>query len=392
MGFIQAIKGSVSGTLADQWKEFLVPSSTIKASVVVSSPVLQSTNAGRGVNTKGSQNIISNGSKIVVPEGMALVTMQEGKISNLIMEAGGYEFNSNDINAKSIFSGDDIIEATIRQSWERFKFGGQPGSSHTAYYVNLKEIPGNKFGTQSEIYWDDAFMGTQVGAITRGTYSLKVVDPILFIKQFVPTEYLVGGKVFDLSDMNSLAVEQLFNEVVGTLSAAFSIYANDPNKGNRISKIQSDQLGFAKCLSSAIEDAYQWKSERGLEIESVSIVAIEYDEDTKKLLSDVKKADALSGNRGNSFMQQSVARGMQAMGESGQNAASGMAFMGIGMNSAGNMMGNLQQQVQAQAPIQQQSQAQEDPYAKLAQLKALLDQGVITQEDFDAAKKKTLGI
>ena len=209
--------------------------------------------------------------------------------------------------------------------------GGQPDSQQLAFYVNMKEIPANHFGTQSEIYWDDAYLNAQAGAITRGTYTLKVVDPVLLIKNFVPVEYVqADAPVFDMADMDNDAATQLFNEVVGSLSAAFSIYTNDPSKGNRITKLQSDQNGFAQSLSQAVEDNYKWESDRGLKIEKVAIQAIEYDEDTKKLLSDVKKADALSGNRGNSFMQQSVARGFQAAGENGDGAA-GMAFMGMGL-------------------------------------------------------------
>ena len=314
-----------------------------------------------------------------------------------------------------MFSGDGILSSTFGQSWDRFKFGGQPGSEQLAFYVNLKEIPNNRFGTQSEIYWDDAYLNAQVGAVTRGTYSLKIVDPVLFVKNFVPAKYLIAdAPIFDLADMDSDAGTQLFNEVVGTLSAAFSNYTNDPSKGNRISKIQGDQIGFAQAMSKAVEDAYHWKSDRGLEIVKTAILAIEYDEDTKKLLSDVKKADALSGARGNSFMQQSLARGMQSAGENG--GGSGMAFMGMGMNVAGGMMQGMNQPQQAitnpfinvaqgqpqqstpqaspQSEATQPSSAptQEDPYAKLTEMKKLLDAGVITQADFDAVKKKLLGI
>jgi len=170
-------------------------------------------------------------------------------------------------------------------------------------------------------------------------------------------------------------------------------------------------------MTQAVEDAYQWKSSRGLQIVKTAILAIEYDEDTKALLSDVKKADALSGARGNAFMQQAAARGMQSAGENG--GAAGMAFMGMGMNAAGAMVNGMQQQPTqssyqpnfaqpqmmqqpAQQPMQQypqqpaqapvQQPVAEDPYAKLASLKNLLDQGVITQADFDAAKNKILGI
>ncbi len=385
MGFIKAFAGAIGGTFADQWLDFVVPMQGVPATAGIYPAVLKSTNAGRGSNTKSSENIISNGSKILVPEGTALITMQDGAVTGLITEPGGFIFTSDDPNAKSIFAGDGIVSSLIKQSWERFKFGGQPGSNQSAYYVNLKEIPNNKFGTQSEIYWDDAYLNAQVGAITRGTYTLKIIDPILFIKNFVPAPYLTEGKVFDFADMDNDAGTQLFNEVVGSLSAAFSNYTNDPSKGNRITKIQGDQIGFAQSLSQAVEEAYQWKTDRGLEIVKVAIQAIEYDEDTKKLLSDVKKADALSGARGNSFMQQSVARGFQAAGENGGGAAN-MAFMGMGMNAVGGAMGGLQQQVN------EPQEKEEDPVEKLTKLKKMLDAGLITQEDYDKAKDKILGV
>ena len=399
MGFIRAFTGALGGTFADQWKDFILPRMDVSATTAIFGGVSQGTNAGRGANTKGSENIITNGSKIIVPENTALVTMQDGAMTGLIAEAGGYIYTSDDLNSRSFFSGDGIIASTISTTWERFKFGGQPAAQQLAFYVNLKEIPNNRFGTQSEIYWEDAYLGAQVGAITRGTYTLKIVDPILFIKNFVPVKYLQSGsEVFDFADMNNDAGEQLFNEVVGSLSAAFSNYTNDPNKGNRITKIQGDQLGFAQSLSQVVEEAYQWKTGRGLVIERVAIQAIEYDEDTKALLSDVKKADALSGARGNSFMQQSVARGMQAAGTTAGGA--GMAFMGMGVGAAGGVMSGLQQPVAPAPPIQQATVSapavsvppQEDPYEKLISLKKLLDQGVITQQDFDDAKRKLLGL
>ena len=412
MGFIKAFEGAIGGMIADQWKEYLVPRPDITATAGVFAAITQGTNAMRGANTKGSANIITNGSKIVVPEGTALITLHDGAITGFISEPGGFEYTSDDINSKSIFAGDGLLASTITQSWERFKFGGQPGAQHLAFYVNLKEIPNNRFGTQSEIYWDDAYLGTQVGAITRGTYTLKIIDPILFVKNFVPALYLQSNApIFDFADMDNDAGTQLFNEVVSSLSGAFSNYTNDPSKGNRISRIQGDQVGFAQSISFVVENDYQWKTVRGLEIIKVSIQAIEYDANTKTLLNDVQKADALSGARGNSFMQQSVARGMQAAGENPSGSGMGMAFMGMGMNAAGGVMGGMQQPTQGtpqtefiqQKPMQNaqteqqtkqetQHQEAEDPYEKLVRLKQLLDQGVISQEEFDAVKAKVLGV
>lgn len=403
MGFIKAFSGALGGTLADQWKDFYTPRADVPATAGLFQAVPQGTNNGRGENTKGNDNIISNGSKIVVPEGTALITIQDGAITGCIAEPGGFEFRSDDPNSQSCFAGDGVFGQMIKSTWEKTKFGGQPGSQQLAFYVNLKEIPNNKFGTQAEIYWDDAFFGTQVGAVTRGTYTLKIVDPLLFVKNFVPAKYLQpGAPAFDFADMDNEAGEQLFSEVVGTLSAAFSNYTNDPSKGNRMSKIQGDQIGFAQAMSQAVEEAYQWKSSRGLEIVKTAILAIEYDEDTKTLMSDVKKADSLSGARGNAFMQQAAARGMQAAGENGGGA--GMAFMGMGMNAAGGMMGGMQQpntgstyqpafaqQQPAQQPTQETAQPAQDPMTVLSEKKKLLDAGLITQEDYDKLKAQILG-
>lgn len=413
MGFIQAIKGAVGGTLADQWQDFYGPMTGVSPTAAIFPGIPMGTNRGRGENYKGNANVISNGSKIIVPEGTALITVQEGAVTGIITEPGGYIYNNQDINSKSIFAGDGFIDSLVKSSWEKFKFGGIPAANQLVFYVNLKEIPNNKFGTQSEIYWDDAFFGTQVGALTRGTYSLRIIDPILFVKNFVPVKYLTtGGDIFDFQDMDNDASEQLFNEVVSSLSAAFSLYTNDPGKGNRISRIQSDQIGFAQSLSSAVEEGYQWKSTRGLEIVKTAIVSIEYDEDTKQLMKDVKAADALAGSRGDSFMKQSVARGIQAAGENG--GGDGIAFMGMGMNAAMNTMNAMgqsnnpnsyqpnfsqNQQAMNQQPMNQQpvnnQQAEQppvDPTTKLIDMKKLLDAGVITEEEFKKIRFDLLGI
>ncbi|MEZ5463576.1 SPFH domain-containing protein [Dokdonella sp.] len=383
MGLVQAVVGSIGGALADQWKDFYTVPDGLPATAALFAAVPRGTNAGRGSNTKGSSNIITNGTKIVVPEGYGLLLFQDGAVTGFAAEPGGYEWRSDDINSKSIFAGDGLVDSLIMQSWERFKFGGQPGSQQAAFFVSLKELPENRFGTQSEIYWDDGFLGTQVGAVTRGSYTLKIVDPILFVKNFVPARYLQSGEVFDFTDMDNAAAGQLFNEVVGSLAPAFSLYSNDPAKGNRITKLQQDSIGFAHSLSAAVENAYQWKSDRGLAIVKTAIVSIEYDANTRELLKTVQRADALSGSRGNSNLQASVAQGMQSAGEN--TGAAGM--MGIGMAS-GMMggLGNLQQPATPAAP------AAEDPIAKLKKAKEMLDLGLITQADYDAAKAKALGI
>lgn len=386
MGLVQAVAGAVGGMLGDQWKDFHTVPDGLPATAALFAAVPRGTNAGRGSNTSGSSNIITNGSKIVVPEGYGLLLFQDGAITGFAAEPGGYEWRSDDVNSQSVFAGDGLVTPLIRQSWERFRFGGQPGSQQAAFFVSLKELPDNRFGTQSEIYWDDGFLGTQVGAVTRGSYTLKIVDPILFVKNFVPARYLQPGQVFDFTDLDNAAASQLFNEVVGSLAPAFSLYTNDPGKGNRITKLQQDSLGFAKSLSDAVERAYQWNSDRGLAIVKTAIVSIEYDANTRELLRTVQRADALAGARGNSNLQASIAQGMQAAGEN--NGAAGL----VGLGMASGMMGGVGSLQQPVAPATPAAPAAEDPVARLKKAKEMLDLGLITQDDYDALKAKALGL
>lgn len=397
MGFIKAFSGAISSTFADQWLDYYQPKANISATAGLY-PAVQN---NLGENTKGNECVISNGSKIIVPEGTALITMQDGEITGFITEPGGFIFRTDDPNSQSIFAGDGIVSSLVKSTWDKVKFGGQPATQQLAFYVNLKAIPNNKFGTQGEIYWDDAFFGTQVGAVARGTYVIHIMDPLLFVKNFVPSMYLQpNAPTFDFADMENDACSQLFNDVVSSLSSAFSLYTNAPNKGNRISKIQSDSVGFAASLSEAVESAARWKTSYGLEITQVSITSIEYDEDTKELMKEVKKADAFAGARGNTFMQMSVARGIEAAGQNG--GGTGMAFMGMGINAANGMMGSVQQpntnayqnnlNQQTQPSSQATQQNVEDPATKLLKMKELLDAGAISQEEYDKVKAQVLGI
>ncbi|MBM0124884.1 SPFH domain-containing protein [Pimelobacter simplex] len=399
MGLIQAAIGAIGGTLADQWVDFYGVPDGVGSTVAVFPAVAKGQNAGRGSNTQGSEGVITNGSKIIVPEGYGLVLMEDGAFTGFAAEPGAYIWNSEDPASQSIFTGGGLVDSLIKQSWERFKFGGRPSAQQSAIFVTLKELPNNKFGTQSEIYWDDAFLNTQVGAITRGTYTLKITDPLTFIRNFVPADVIGGRKQFDFTDIDNPAGEQLFNEVVGSLAPAFSMYTNDPAKGNRISRLQQDSIGFAQSLSAAVEQNYQWRTDRGLEIVKTAIISIEYDANTRELLKNVQRADALSGSRGNSNLQASVAAGIEAAGE---NAGPG-GLIGMGMATGGMGLGGLQQPATpapaapapaapAAAPAAPAAPAAEDPMAVLKRAKEMLDAGLITQEDYDAAKAKALGL
>lgn len=388
MGFIKAAFDAVGGTFADQWVDFYTVPSGLAPTAAIFPAVKAGQNNGRGANTNGSNGIITNGSKIIVPEGYALVTMQDGAFTGLVAEPGAYTWDANSQDSKSIFTGGGIIDSLIKTSWERFKYGGRPTGVQLALFVSLKELPNNRFGTQSEIYWMDAYINAQVGAVARGTYTLRIRDPFAFLKNSVPATYLNGGTVFDFTDMDNDVATQLFNEVVGSLQAAFSAYSNDPARGNSIMKLQADSIGFAKSLSGAVNENYNWLTDRGIEIEKAALMAIEYDADTRELLSKVKRADALSSSRGNSNLQASVAEGFENAGENG--GPGGILGMGMAMQGAG--IGGLQQPTSPPPAAAPAAPAAQSALEKLKEFKAMLDEGLISQEEFDAAKAKALGL
>ncbi|MCC7127443.1 MAG: SPFH domain-containing protein [Microbacteriaceae bacterium] len=389
MGLLKAIAGAISGTLSDQWKDFYTVPDDLAPTDAVFAAVPRGTNMGKGSNTGSSADVITNGTKILVPEGYGLLLMQDGSITGFAAEPGGYIWQSEAQDSSSIFAGDGIVSSLIKTSWERFKFGGRPQSQQRAYFVALKPLPNNRFGTLSEVYWDDSFLGTQVGAMVRGTYSVRIIDPILFVKNFVPAKYLQPGLPFNFTDIKNDASSQLFNEVISSLAPAFAHYVNDPLKENRMSKIQQDSLGFALSLSGAVEDGYGWRSSRGLEIVDCAIVALDYDDNSKELIKTVQRADALTGSRGNANLQASVAAGIQSAGEA--DGSSGI--FGIGMAAGMTGLGSLQQPVSGAASSPNQpTENPKDPIATLTTFKQMLDDGLISQEDYNAAKKQVLGL
>lgn len=387
MGLVKAAFGAIGGTLADQWKDFLTVPVDVRPTAAVFPAVRAGSNAGRGSNTQASDAVVTNGSKIVVPEGYGLLLFEDGELTAFASEPGPYTWDSNQVYSQSIFAGDEVSTSLVTQSWERFKFGGRPGVQQLALFVSLKELPNNKFGTQAPVYWDDAYFNAQVGAIAHGTYSMLIVDPIRFVKEVVPATYLQGHATFDFTDPSNPVSSQLFAEVVGSLASAFSRYANDTTQHNRISRIQGDSAGFARSMSDAVEDLYSWTVTRGVTLGKVTIMGIEYDEGTRDLFRTVQRADALDGRRANSNLQASVAAGMESAGEQG---ASGILGMGIAGGSVG-LSGLMQEPTPSQSPAQEDA-SPPDLVTQLVNLQRALDAGLISHAEFDAARAKALGL
>ena len=385
MGIIQAFSGALGGSLADQWKDFLTIPKNIAATAALVPATPNGKNLERGSNIRSSENIITKGTKIFVPDGYGLLVVEDSKIIGYVEEQGGYIWDGDSIDSKSIFAGDTIREALLEQAWKRFKMGGTPSSQQNGIFVNTRELTGNKFGTRSEIYWDDAYLNTQAGALVRGIYTIRVENPILLIQQFVPSASILNGEEIDFSDPTSPLSQQLLNEVISVLASSFAKYANADGKATRISQIQQDAWEFSQVLAEEIERQYGWRTKRGLKIENAAIVSIAYDERTRTLLESVQRADALNGPRADANLKAAMASGIEAAGQNGgANALLGIGIAGnaIGINS---LMSQAEQQKQCEETVA-------DKRTRLRELKELYGEGLISENEYDQAKKKVLGI
>jgi membrane protease subunit (stomatin/prohibitin family) len=406
MGFIKAFTGALGGTFADQWKDFYMPAPNIPTTAGLFPAVPQGQNGERGENTKGNENIITNGSKIIVPEGTALITVQDGAVTGFIAEPGGYIFNSEDPNSKSMFSGDGVFGQLWTQTWEKVKFGGQPGSQQLAFYVNLKPILGNRFGTQNPVYWQDGYLQTRAGASARGTYTLQICDPMMFFKTFVPDMYKQpNAPVYDFGDSTTAQSEQLFMDFVSTLDAALTSFSQQAKENNldTIDYVKGNLTKFASTMDEEVEAQKQWSTNYGLKITSVSIL-LDYDTATQEILAEARKVDQevrRARAMGQAYGENMPAMMAAASGQAMQAAAANengamMGFMGMNMAQQGgaNLMGavNNMQPAQPVAPAAPAAAPQSEMMTKLLEMKQLLDAGAITQEDYDAVKKQLLGL
>ena len=181
MAVIKAFAGALGGTFADLWRDIITAGPFTEHTVVVPG-IPRGSNNDRGSNEYGSEGIITNGSRIYVPENTAAFIFSETGIENVITESGGYEYRNGE---QSVLAGDGI-GSFFNQVADRFTFGGQPGRTKYVAFVNLREIRGIKFGTSAPLVYNDRFYGVDLEIRARGAMSLKVTDPVRFVRNFVP--------------------------------------------------------------------------------------------------------------------------------------------------------------------------------------------------------------
>ena len=347
MGLILAAAGAISNTLKDQWKEFFY-CDTLPPDIIVARGYKQNTK-----NNKGNDNVITNGSKIVVAEGQCVIIVEDGRVVEVCAEPGGYTYDT--AQAPTVFAGGfgAGLVASFKKALENFTYGGSVANDQRIYYFNTKEILNNRFGTMNSVPFRvvDANIGLDIDTAIRcnGTYCYRVTDPILFYSS-------ISGNVQDVFRQSDSAFEsQLKSEFLNALQPAF---AEISAMGIRYSAVPGHTNELCEALKTALKD--DWSGTRGITLTRIAINSLTIPPEDEKMIKEAQRA-AINRNPGMAAASLVTAQA-QAMQDAAKNQGGAMmGFMGMGMaQQAGGM--NAQQlfgmdQAQQQAAMAAQQQA-----------------------------------
>ncbi len=348
MGLIKAGAGALGGVLADQWKEFFYCEALPKDVLMVKG---EKRTGNRSSNTKGNDNIISNGSGIAVADGQCMMIVEQGKIVEVCAEPGEYTYDTS--TEPSIFTGPlkESIKETFRTIGKRFALGGDTGKDQRVYYFNTKELVDNKFGTPSPIPFrvvdNKINLDIDVSIRCSGVYSYKIADPLLFYTN-------VCGNVTDEYRREELDT-QLKTEFVSALQPAFGKLSELELRPNQIPTHATD-------LENAMNEALtqKWSELRGLEVVSIAMNPITLPEEDQELIKQAQRVAMMKDpTYAGATLVGAQADAMKAAAANEGGAMNGFIGMGMAMNAGGgaNAASNLyamgqQNAAQAGAPAQ----------------------------------------
>ncbi len=324
MGLIKAAIGATGGVLADQWKEFFYCDSLTADVLAVRG---QKKTSKRSSNTKGYDNVISNGSLITVADGQCMLITEQGKVVEVSAEPGEYVYDKS--TEPSIFAGSlgKSILDTFKNIGKRFTFGGEAPKDQRVYYINIKELIGNKYGTPSPVPFrvvdERAAIDIDIAIRCFGEYSYAIKNPLLFYTN-------VCGNVEEAYTRDRLD-SQLKSELLTALQPAF---ARISAKGIRYSALPGHTTELSEALKEELSE--KWRDIRGIEICAVGVSSVKADEEDEKMIKEMQRNTAFTDpTRAAAHLVGAQANAMQSAAKNENGAM--MGFMGMGMaQNAGN--------------------------------------------------------
>ena len=326
MGLIKAGIGALGGTLADQWKEFFY-CDALPNDVLMRKG--EKRTSGRSSNTKGNDNIISNGSGIAVADGQCMIIVEQGKIVDICAEPGEYTYDMS--TEPSIFSGSlgDSVKATFQTIGKRFTYGGDTAKDQRVYYFNTKELIDNKFGTPNPIPFRvvDSKIGLDIDVSVRcsGVYSYKIADPMLFYTN-------VCGNVEQEYSRDELD-GQLKTEFISALQPAFGRLSDMERRPNQIVSHNTDLENAMNAALSA-----KWGELRGLKVVSIALGSVTLPDDDADMIKQAQRTAIMKDpTMAAATLVGAQADAMKAAASNEAGAMTGFMGMGMAMNAGGGM-------------------------------------------------------
>ena len=336
MGLISAALSAGGSVLSDSWRDYFYCDS-------LTSDVLLT--KGKKKQGKGNENIISNGSIVAVNEGQCMILVDQGQITEICAEAGEFVYDTS--TEPSIFYGDlgENIVNSFKEFYKRLSFAGGAAKDQRVYYINTKDIIGNKYGTVNPVPFRvvDTNVGLDMDIDIRchGEYSYKIVDPVLFYKNIV-------GNVTDEFRRDKIE-SQLKSELLTALQPTF---AKISEMGIRYSALPGHTTEIADVLNTVLSK--KWTETYGIKISSFGISSVNASEEDEKTIKELQRAGALKNpNMAAATLASAQA---QAMQDAAKNTATGPMMAFAGMNMAQQAGGMNAQSLYAMG-AQQQAQA-----------------------------------
>ena len=318
MGLIGAAAQTASSTLADQWLEFFY-CDALPADVLVSRGHKKS---GRSSNKKGSDNVISNGSVLVVAEGQCMIIVDQGKIVDVCAQPGQYTYDVS--SEPSLFFGDlkESAGKVLSEAVRRFAFGGRPSKDQRVYYFNIREIIGNNYGTPAPVPFrvvdSRAGIDIDIGIRCFGEYSYKIVNPVLFYAN-------VCGNVEDVFTRQEID-SQMKSELLTALQPAF---ARISDMGIRYSALPGHTDELASALKEELSE--KWSGQRGIQIQQIGISAVNANPEDEKMIKELQRNAAFKDPSMAAAQMTSAAADAMKLAAGNTSAGPAMAFMGMNM-------------------------------------------------------------
>ena len=349
MGLIKILSNSIGGAIKEQTLEAFQPSPMSDTTVFAPA---EPPHAGSN-QYASTDNIISNGSIIQVYDNQCMILVDGGRVVDYTAEPGYFKVDNS--SAPSMFNGQ--FKDSLKDVWTRIKFGGTTPQTQRAFYINLQEIKGIRFGTPNPLNYYDSFYNAELRLKVHGVYSILIKNPLLFYENVIPKGAVTKNQRVDFSSIS----DQFRGEFLTALSTAIGQMSAN---GESIRFITSKGDQLSKYMQTALDDL--WLQARGMDLFSVAVDAPTYDEQSQKLIDKrneiAMQASAVSDPSAQAAYLATAAG--QAMMNAGQNEGGSMAgFMGVGMamNQGANILSGYQQQAAAQQAAQPQQPIQQQP-------------------------------